>query len=113
VKTSSAKNKGRLHQQYVRDLILKVFPSLKPADVVSTSMGAGGMDIQLSTAARKKVPLAIECKSISKFAGYKYLDQAESNAPKGLQPVAVVKANRRKPVVLVDSEYFFNLLKGK
>ena len=112
MKPSSAKAKGRKHQQWVRDLILSLFPSLEPDDVKSTSMGAGGEDVQLSPAARKLVPLSIECKSVAKFAGYKYLDQADSNS-KEHQPVAVVKANHRKPIVLVDAEYFFQLMKEK
>jgi len=108
VKTSSAKNKGRLLQNWVRDTICRVFP-LELDDVRSTSMGKGGEDIQLSPQARKLLPLSIECKSVARFAGYKYLDQAVSNS-KGYQPIAVVKANRRSPIVLIDAEYFFSLL---
>lgn len=112
ISTASRKAKGRKLQQFVRDLILSLFPSLEPDDVKSTSMGAGGEDVQLSPAARKLVPLSIECKSLAKFAGYKFLDQADSNS-KEHQPVAVVKANHRKPIVLVDAEYFFQLMKDK
>lgn len=73
-------------------------------------MGAGGEDLQLSPAARKLIPYSFECKSLAKFAGYKFMEQAESNTPKGAQPIAVVKANRKKPLVLIDAEYFFDLL---
>jgi len=113
MKPSSAKAKGRLHQQWVRDLILRLWTKLEPDDVKSTGMGQGGEDIQLSPAARKLVPLSIECKSKAKFAGYAFLDQAAANAPKGFQPIAVVKANRKNPIVIVDAEYFFKLLKGR
>ena len=112
MKTQSAKAKGRKLQQWVRDEILKRFPQLELDDAKSTSMGASGEDLQLSPAARKLVPLSIECKSIAKFAGYKYLDQAISNSGKH-QPVAVVKANHKKPIVLIDAEYFLDLLKDK
>lgn len=74
-------------------------------------MGQGGMDVQLSPAAQKIYPVAIECKNIAKFAGYKYYDQATTNKGK-LEPIAIVKANRRDPLVLVDLEFFIDLLKG-
>lgn len=107
MKPASAKAKGRLFQQWVRNLILKTWPSLEQDDVKSTSMGAGGEDVQLSPAARKLCPLSIECKSHASMAFYKWLDQAHINAPKGTQPVVLAKANHRRPVVIIDAEYFF------
>ena len=62
IKPSSSKAKGRRLQQAVRDGILEAFPALEPDDVKSTSMGAGGEDVQLSPAARKLFPYQIECK---------------------------------------------------
>lgn len=70
-------------------------------------MGAGGEDIQMSPKARSLIPLSIECKNLQSMAFYKWLDQAYMNAPKGAQPIVVAKANHRKPVVIVDAEYFF------
>lgn len=113
MKTSSAKAKGRRFQQFVRDLILRLHPTLEPDDVKSTSMGAPGEDIQLSPAARKLVPFSIECKSRASYAFYKDLDQAYTNAPKGTQPILVAKANHRDPVVIVDAEYFFKHINPK
>jgi len=107
VKPSSAKNKARLLQQWVRDTILKHSPSLEKDDVKSTSMGAPGEDVQLSPAARKQYPVSIECKSRASYAFYKDYDQAVVNAPKESEPVLVAKANHRKPVVIVDAEWFF------
>jgi len=103
----SAKSKGRKLQQYVRDLILKVHPSLEPDDVKSTGMGQGGEDVQLSPAARKLLPLSIECKSRASFAFYKDLDQAFANCPKDCEPMLVAKANHRDPVVVIRADYFF------
>ena len=56
IKPASAKQKGRLMQQWVRDKILYWNPELRPDDVRSTSMGSGGEDIQLSTKAREMFP---------------------------------------------------------
>jgi hypothetical protein len=74
-------------------------------------MGAGGEDVLLSPAARRLFPVSIECKSRASFAGYTILDQAVENAPEGIEPIAVVKANRRDPIVMVDAEYFFDLMR--
>jgi len=114
IKTSSAKAKGRKHQQWVRDQILAVYPQLESDDVRSTSMGAGGEDVQLSPAARKLFPYSVECKAHKSFAIYTVMDQAETNCPKNVQPMGIIKADRRRPLVVVDAEYFFGIMeKGK
>jgi hypothetical protein len=110
MKPSSGKAKGRLFQQWVRDKILTRFPSLHPDDVRSTSMGAGGEDIQLSPAARKLFPYSVECKSLASMTHYKWMEQAVVNCPKGSQPIVFAKANRKKPVVIIDADYFFKEL---
>lgn len=71
-------------------------------------MGAGGEDVQLSQAARKLLPLSIECKSRASYAFYKDYDQAVVNCPKNAEPVLIAKANHRNPVVIIDMEYFFD-----
>jgi hypothetical protein len=111
MKPQSAKAKGRVFQQHVRDRILEYNPQLEFDDVKSTSMGAGGEDIQLSPAARKLVPLSIECKSRASFAFYKDLEQAQSNTKQGLEPVLICKANRKKPVAIVDLEWFLKTVR--
>ena len=113
ISTSSAKAKGRRHQQWVRDQILARFPSLELDDVRSTSMGAGGEDVQLSPAARKLFPYSVECKALKGIAVYKFMEQAQANCPKGVQPLAIIKADRQKPLAVVDAEYFFDLIKRK
>lgn len=71
-------------------------------------MGAGGEDVQLSTAARQQWPISVECKSKAAYAFYKDYEQAKANAPAGTEPILVCKANHKKPVVIVDAEYFFS-----
>lgn len=110
MKTRSAKNKGKLLQNTVRDGILARFNELESDDVKSTTMGEGGCDVQLSPHARKLVPISVECKSLAKFAFYKHYDQAVANTIGGTEPVLVAKANRRKPMAIVDLEYFLDLL---
>lgn len=106
---SSSKQKGRLFQQWVRDRILATFLELSPDDVRSTSMGAGGEDIQLSPAARKFVPYQIECKSKATSQIHTYYEQAREHG--NHEPLVIVKQDRKAPLAVVDAEHFFQLLK--
>lgn len=62
----------------------------------------------LSEEAIKKVPYNIECKNLNKIAVYKYYEQAESHG--SLEPLVVIKANRKKPLAIVDLKHFLYLL---
>ena len=111
IKTSSAKAKGRRLQQWVRDCILATFPKLHSDDVRSTSLGASGENILLSKAARDVFPYSVECKSLAKVSVYKHLDQAVKNCPVGAEPLLVMKADRKSPIVIIDAEYFFSVIR--
>lgn len=110
ISTQAAKAKGRKLQQWVRDAILGIWTSLEADDVKSTSMGAGGEDVQLSPAARRAVPYSIECKARNAIAVYAWYEQAATNAGSHV-PVVFLKADRKKPLVLVDAEHFLQLVK--
>ena len=65
IKVSSAKAKGRRLQNYVRDILRRIFikewtkyPRLEPDDIKGCVMGDTGEDIQLSPAARKMYPIS-------------------------------------------------------
>lgn len=109
MKPSSAKNKGRLLQQWVRDKMYEHAPQLEEGDIKSTSMGAGGEDVQLSPAARRVYPMQIECKNLAKIAVYEYYKQAATHGAH--EPVVVIKQNQCKPLVVVDADYFFRNFK--
>jgi hypothetical protein len=110
MKPQSAKAKGRKLQQMVRDLILEAFPSLEPDDVRSTSMGAGGEDLQLSPAARRLFPYSVEAKNCERLNVWGAYEQAEANSGNH-EPLLIMKKNRKKPLVVLDLEAFINLLK--
>ena len=76
-------------------------------------MGAGGEDIQLSPAARKLIPFSIECKSRKSVAVYSYMDQAKENCPSSVEPLVVVKADRRDPLVIIDAAYFIQNMRSQ
>jgi len=93
----------------VRDSILSAFPKLEPDDVRSTSMGAGGEDVQLSPAARKLFPYTVECKNLAKIAVYNYYVQATGH--NDFEPLVIIKQDRSKPLAVVDLEHFMELVK--
>lgn len=109
--TASAKNKGRLLQKWAAKVILKAYPELKEADVQSTSMGAGGIDIKLSTKAKELFPFSIECKSHNAFSVYGYVEQAMDNCKPDTIPLVIIKANHKKPLAIVDAEFFIWMAK--
>jgi len=109
MKTSSAKAKGRRLQQKVRDLLLETFTELEPDDIRSTSMGVSGEDLQLSPAARKLIPFAIECKNQEKLNVWDSLKQAEENSG-DYDPVLIFKRNRSKTYAVLNIEKFIELI---
>lgn len=106
----SAKAKGRRLQQQVRDLLLGLYPELKPDDIRSTAMGQGGEDVQLSPAAREKIPFQIECKNKREVAVINWLEQASTHGSH--IPIVVAKQDYSEPVVVIDAATFFKLMKG-
>ena len=112
--TSSRKAKGRKLQQEVAKLIQEAF-NLSELDVRSTSMGAGGVDIQLSSAAIEVFPYAVECKCVEKVNLWEAWEQANAHAVaeshktgKDIKPVVVIKKSHKKPIVILALEDFIN-----
>ena len=109
MKAQSAKAKGRKLQQWTRDRVLETYPHLEEDDVRSTSMGVSGSDLQLSPLARKSFPFDVECKSLARVGVYRFIDQCDNRGD--ARPLVIVKENRRRPLAVVDAEFFFDLLK--
>lgn len=109
IKTSSAKAKGRNLQKWVREKLIEEL-NIHPEDIESRSMGAGGEDLIMARAAREKFPHSIECKNVEKLNVWEAYEQAKANAG-NYEPVVVMKKNHKKPLVVVDAEYFINLFK--
>ena len=107
MKTQSAKAKGRRLQQWFRDLLIEKL-DVHPEDIESRSMGAGGEDLIMARAARKKFPYSIECKNQENVNVWKSYEQAKENS-KDYEPIVVLKRNKTKPLVLVDADYFVRL----
>lgn len=72
-------------------------------------MGASGEDVQLSSAARSVFPFQVECKNRKAIAVFKDYEQAQTHGL--VEPLVVLKQNNSKPLVLVDAEYFIELVR--
>lgn len=106
---SSAKQKGRKHQQNIRDKILEIFPELSLNDVVSTPMGVSNLDIQLSDRARELFPYSVEAKCQEKLNIWSALEQSENNKEE-LTPIVVFKRNRSQTYVALKFDDFMNII---
>ena len=104
MRPQSAKAKGRLFQQWVRDQLIEN-RNIHPEDIESRSMGAGGEDLIMARDARQKFPFSIECKNQEKLNVYDAYDQACANSGDH-EPILFMKKNRKKPLVVIDAEYF-------
>jgi hypothetical protein len=107
MKVQSAKAKGRRLQQWVRDKLIEML-DVHPEDIESRSMGAGGEDLIMARAARQKFPHSIECKNVEKLNVWEAYEQAQANSG-DYEPVLVMKKNGKKPLVVVDAEYYIQL----
>jgi hypothetical protein len=83
---------------------------IDPANIKNTSSGAGGEDLSLSKEAREVFPFQIECKSLASAAIYKHYEQAKNHGEH--EPVVFLKANRKKPLVILDAVKFIEIIKG-
>lgn len=111
MKVQSAKAKGRRLQQWVRDKLIEML-DVHPEDIESRSMGAGGEDLIMARAARSKFPHSIECKNVEKLNIWDAYEQASANRG-DYEPIVVIKKNGKKPLVVVDAEYYIQLFGDK
>ena len=111
MKPQSAKAKGRVLQKWVRDKLIEML-EVHPEDIESRSMGAGGEDLIMARAARAKFPHSIECKNVEKLNIWEAYEQASANCG-DYEPVVFMKKNGKKPLVVVDAEYYIQLFGDK
>ena len=107
MKTSSAKAKGRNLQKWV---VTKLVEHLDAdiEDIESRPMGSQGEDVIMGKQTRQIFPYSVECKNQEKVNVWSSYEQAESNC-KGYEPLVVIKKNGKKPLAVIDAEYFVEL----
>jgi|TARA_R110002020_G_scaffold457887_1_gene674985 hypothetical protein len=110
MKNSSRKAKSTKLQNLVRAKILKAFPHLRKKDVDTAKEGQSGPDIILSRIAKRLVPYNFEVKAQNRMKTvYNYYKQASKKTK--LEPIVCMKANGRDPLVVIDLDHFFDLIK--
>jgi hypothetical protein len=72
-------------------------------------MGAGGVDVLLSTAALKLFPHSIECKNLARIAIYTHYKQAVANTLAGTKTLLIMKQNRSEPLVVMSLKDFMEI----
>lgn len=105
----SRKAKGRALQKLVREKLIEIV-GVHPEDVESRAMGSSGDDLILAKAARDLFPYSIECKATEKVAIWSAYEQAKANSG-NYEPIVVFKRNHQKPLVALDADSFFKLVK--
>jgi len=102
--------KGRKLAKLVADKILKTFRHLKRSDVRVAGTGVNGPDIRLSRIATRLLPFQFEVKSQQRMKTiYKWKKQSEKNT--NLDGVVVMRSNGKRPLVVMDMDLFFDLIK--
>ena len=110
MKNRSKQIKSSKLQKLVRSKILRAFPHLKQKDVACAKEGISGPDILLSRIAKKLCPYQFEIKAQNRMRTmWKWYKQASKNTR--LNPVVIAKSNSRDPLVLIDLDHFFDLIK--
>lgn len=110
MKPSSCKAKGRNFQNWVVEQIRNEF-NLAEDDVRGTSMGAGGEDIQFSSAARGMLgEISIECKCQERLNLFDAWQQTKANA-RHYHPLLVVKKNHSDVLCILHWEHLIHLIK--
>ena len=106
----SRRAKSSRLQNLVRTKILETFDILRPTDVTVARTGEGGADVKLSKIARRILPYQFECKNQEKFETlYKFYKQSKKHGR--LEPVLVCKMNEKKPLLVMDLDHFFDIIK--
>lgn len=81
-------------------------------DVKSTGMGQSGEDVQLSSAARERIPWSVECKNVEKVNLWASWKQCVANSGE-YKPVLVIKRNYEDPIAVVKFIDYMELIKDE
>ncbi len=113
MKPQSAKAKGRTLQQWVCKKIAELtgFEHGKDKPIESRPMGQSGPDVRLESAVLVKFPFSVECKFQERWSVPKWVEQAKANEAKGTSWLLVCKQSRKPPVVILEADVFFDILK--
>ncbi len=113
---ASRKAKARKLQQWVCKKIAEVFNiEFNNQDeqclIHSREMGQKGVDVILRGRIYELFKFDIECKATETFNCYKDINQAKQNTKENREWLLIHKRKNNKPIVVLDAEAFFNIIK--
>ena len=117
MKTSSKKQKGRKLQYWVCEKICELFniefeQQNDLCFIQSRNMGQKGTDVQIKNSELyEKFIYDVECKNTETIKLYDYIKQSKKNTKEGRQWLVVHKKNHSDPIVILDANHFFTILK--
>jgi len=113
IKHASAKAKGRVLQQWTCQKVSELLgvPWGKDELIASREASQSGTDVRLVGEAKTRFPFSVECKHHEAWSVAAWIKQAKDNQAEGTDWLLVVKKNRMDPIVIMDAERFFELLK--
>lgn len=116
ISVQSAKSKGRRLQQWVCQRIsdLTGFEWGSSGDdkpIESRPMGQSGCDVRMESHVQKLFPFSVECKWQESWSVMAWIEQAKKNQKDKTDWLLVIKRKHNDPVVVMDAENFFVLLR--
>ncbi len=113
ISRSSAKAKGRSLQQWACKQISELIdlPWGKDEMIASREASQSGTDVRLVGKAKELFPFSVECKYQETWGVPAWIKQAKDNQEKGTDWLLIARKNRMSPIVIMDAERFFKLLK--
>lgn len=96
----------------MRDTILKLYTELTDDDIRVPVGSETGADLKLNKKATEILPFKFEMKNRETFKTlYAFYTQAQGHKGADLEPLLIIKMNHKKPLIIMDAEYFLKLWK--
>lgn len=109
----SRKQKGRRLQKWIAEKIsgLTQLSCGQDGDIESRPMGQSGTDIRLSKKARELFPFSVESKNCESWSVLSAIQQCKDNLYDNTEWLVFFSKNNFSPIVILDAEVFFDILK--
>jgi len=116
IAVSARKAKGRKLQQWVCQQISDLTgyewgSSGDDCTIESRPMGQKGVDVRLESQVQEQFLFSVECKSQETWSISTWIKQAKENQSVGTDWLLICKKKRENPIVIMDGDAFFKLLK--
>lgn len=113
MKPQSAKAKGRSLQKWACEKISELtgYKCGKDKPIESRPSSQSGTDVRLEDQVLKIFPFSVECKFQERWRIPQWIEQAKANKIEGTNWLLICKQSRKPPIVVLEAEAFFDILK--